>query len=471
MPNQMAEKTLLVSGMVCSSCETRIQKRIAREPGVESARVDYKTGLLRLRYDPGIVDIPKITNIIAEMDYSATESDGAPPSGKLTELARSVGVVFLLLGVAFVGNRLGLFSLMNVFPEAEAGMGLGMIFLTGVLTSVHCLAMCGGINLSQTALSAKAIEGGKESLSPTFLYAAGRVLSYTLIGAAVGGVGSAFSLSSTGKAGIQIVAGIFMALMGMNLMGLFPRLRRIIPRLPNFFGGKHKGSGRNGPFFVGLLNGFMPCGPLQAMQLFALSTGSPVRGALAMAAFAVGTLPLTMGVGIFASRLGKRFMGKAIRVGAALVFLMGVSMLSSGLSLAGVALPSLSGDGEVITSRLESGKQLLETTLLPDAFQPVRVRPGVPLVWNISVDAASLNGCNNRIVFPTFGIEQKLAPGENIIEFTPDKPGIYPYTCWMGMITSRIIVGDVADSGENPEVDPSMLPEAGDEYAEDVPWL
>ncbi len=471
MRDRMVKTTLNVSGMVCAACAARIEKRLAREPGVAGARVDYAAGVLTLEHDPAAAPLSEITRILDGMDYAATEA----AAGGRRDIARSLGTVLILLGVAYAGSRLGILSLANMFPEAEAGMGLGMIFLTGVLTSVHCLAMCGGINLSQTALAAPAggagSDGARGSLTRVLPYAAGRVLSYTAIGGVIGGVGAVFSLSAAGKAGIQLAAGAFMVLMGLNLMGLFPGLRRFIPALPRFFGGDASGAWRRGPFLVGLLNGFMPCGPLQAMQLFALSAGSPVRGAAAMLAFSLGTLPLTMGLGVFAARLGKRFMGKAIRVGAALVFLMGLSMLGSALSLAGVVVPGFSGGGDVVEARAGAGRQTLETALLPDAFPPVRVRAGVPLVWTIHADASSLNGCNNRILIPGFGVERKLVPGENVIEFTPDAPGIYPYMCWMGMIVSRIIVGDVEDSGETPAFDPSVLPEPDGEYIEDVPWL
>jgi sulfite exporter TauE/SafE len=78
------------------------------------------------------------------------------------------------------------------------------------------------------------------------------------------------SLSLNVKAGLQIFAGLFMIMMGFNMAG-FSTFRKFQIRLPH---AACKAKNKSGsPFIVGLLNGLMPCGPLQTMQLFALGTG------------------------------------------------------------------------------------------------------------------------------------------------------------------------------------------------------
>ena len=66
----------------------------------------------------------------------------------------------------------------------------------------------------------------------------------------------------------------------------------------------------------------------------------------------------------------------------------------------------------------------------------------MPVRWIIRAEEEDINGCNNEIYVPEFNLRKKLVPGDNIIEFTPSKTGIYSYSCWMGMIKSRIIVVD-----------------------------
>ncbi len=476
-------RTAAVSGMVCADCASRIGKRLAAEPGVVSAQADYNRNTLRVTFDPEALPWARITEILDRMGFGLTDAPDAPASGAggVGKTLRQVaGAALVLVALYWIAARSGLLTLFNIFPRAESGMGTAAVFVVGLLTSAHCIAMCGGINLSQAVSTPAGSGGGRggHAAAPVLLYGAGRVVSYTVIGAVVGGLGSVLRLSGGAQGCIQIAAGLFMVLMGLNLAGLFPWLRRLVPHLPRSLSAAVGAASGRGPLYVGLLNGFMPCGPLQTMQVFALSTGSPAKGALAMFAFALGTLPLTMGLGMIASSLGRRFLGTAVRVGGVLVLLMGLAMLGNGLTLAGFVRPRFSGDEEIAEAVISAQghgdgrgmpRQTLETDLRPDAYPALRLRAGVPVVWRITAAAENINGCNNRFFIPEYNIEHRLTPGENVIEFTPERPGVYPYMCWMGMIASRILVGDVEDSGAVPAFDASALP--AQETEEDIPWL
>ena len=465
-PEADERATLRISGMVCRSCESRIDKRLAAEPGVGLAKANYRKNTLELSFDPGRVSLDRIGAILDEMGYGLSGPAAGGDAGKFS-LNQALDLIIFLLAFYLLASHTGLLDLLNVFPEAEEGMGYGTILIVGLLTSGHCLAMCGGINLSQTALGGSGAKGA--DYSSTFLYGAGRVVSYTLVGAAAGGLGSAVSFSAGAKGLVQAAAGLFMIILGVNLLGMFPWLRRFMPRLPSLFSRNAGGVSRT-PLYVGLLNGFMPCGPLQAMQIYALSTGSPISGGLAMFFFSLGTLPLTMGLGIAGSYLGRRFLGKAIQAGAVLVLAMGFGMLGNGLRLAGFSTPSLASDAEAAVAMVADGRQTVVSELASSYYPAIRVRSGIPLRWNLHVGAGTLNGCNNRIVIPEFGIEKKLVPGDNFIEFTPSRAGVFPYTCWMGMIYSRIIVGDVDDTGDAAKIDPSLLPTPDEDYDSKLPW-
>jgi hypothetical protein len=99
--------------------------------------------------------------------------------------------------------------------------------------------------------------------------------------------------------------------------------------------------------------------------------------------------------------------------------------------------PATSGPAE---AKVENGTQSVLTVFGSNNFVPIIVKAGVPLKWTIRIAASDLNGCNNAIVIPGWGIKKKLVPGDNIIEFTPVKAGAIGYSCWMGMIRSRITV-------------------------------
>ena len=168
--------------------------------------------------------------------------------------------------------------------------------------------MCGGINLSQCIPVA---DDGNEKTSknkiifPSLLYNTGRVISYSVIGFLLGGMG--MLLTGGGGMGIplllqgilKIIAGLFMVIMGINMLGWITLLRKFQIRFPQRLTDKinKKRRRENRPFFVGLLNGLMPCGPMQSMQIIALGSGNPVSGAAAMLMFSLGTVPLMLGFG------------------------------------------------------------------------------------------------------------------------------------------------------------------------------
>ena len=173
-----------------------------------------------------------------------------------------------------------------------------------------------------------------ERLRPSFLYNLGRVISYTVIGGIVGGLGSVISFNGVMRGAVALFAGVFMIIMGLNMLHIFPWLRRFSLRMPKFLFKNMRGKS-NSPLYVGILNGLMPCGPLQAMQLFALSTEDPIKGALSMMAFSIGTVPLMFTFGALSSIISKKLTAKFMMLSAVLVMILGLGMLNTGLSMSG----------------------------------------------------------------------------------------------------------------------------------------
>jgi sulfite exporter TauE/SafE len=310
--------------------------------------------------------------------------------------------------------------------------------------------MCGGISLSQCAGCGDCENNVSSKLKPGFLYNLGRVISYTILGGIVGALGSVFSLSLKGKSIISLIAGAFMIVMGINMLNITPALRKLMPRLPKSITDKidSKKNG-NGAFIVGLLNGFMPCGPLQAMQIYALGTGSFLTGALSMFIFSLGTVPLMFAFGAFSSLISLKFTKQMMKITSVLVIILGVVMGNRGLLLSGINVSeailspmgiSLSKDNKNADAVIKDGYQTVTTNLEPGRYQPINVYAGVPLKWTIVVEEGKLNGCNNELIIPAYGKQQKLEIGENVIEFTPTQAGTITYTCWMGMISSTITI-------------------------------
>jgi sulfite exporter TauE/SafE/copper chaperone CopZ len=449
--------------MTCPSCAKRIEKKLGGTRGVERANVSYETGTATIVFDESTSSVGALTDAIESLGYRVAFGASAARNESRHLAGALILIAVLYMIVSRHGGDLG--GIFNFFPQAEAGMGYWMLFVTGVLTSVHCVAMCGGINLSQCL--AKRDGAGNSptseiaSMKPAFLYNAGRVVSYTAVGGLVGALGSVVSLTGVMKGAIQIAAGVFMVLMGLNMLGMFGFLRALTPRMPQslalWLEGRKKGKG---PLIVGLLNGLMPCGPLQAMQLYAMGTGSPVKGALAMLAFSLGTTPLMFGLGVFGSMMSEKFAGKAMKAGAALVMVMGVVMLNNGVTLSGLdsaAAPvsvSTSARNEAAQSetRISGTVQEVTSELPRRGYPSITVNVGSPVRWNLHAEKGRINGCNNAIVIPEYKIEKRLQVGNNIIEFTPTRAGTFRYSCWMGMIRGTITV---LENGATAESEPT----------------
>ena len=443
---KLVEKKIILEGMSCIGCEQNIEKALGKLDGISKINVSYASNSALISYSPEKIDLEKIYRTIKKSGYSVVLSDEDRKEENSTTTTILIGLILVGLYV-IVKNTIGF----NIFPQVTQSMGYGMLFVAGLFTSIHCIAMCGGINLSQCA---GCIENESNTiyhkLKPSFLYNLGRVTSYTILGGIVGSLGSVFSVTLQGKALISIMAGIFMIIMGVNMLSIIPSLRKMIPRLPRKLIGKiNSKRNENGPFIVGLLNGFMPCGPLQAMQLYALGTGSFLAGALSMFLFSLGTVPLMFAFGAFSSLLNSKFKSQMMKVSAMLVIILGLVMSNRGFSLAGVNIEDkiLSPIGIKLEETKPSSQammvnnyQTVTTILDSGSYEPITVYAGVPLKWTIVAKNGSLNGCNNEIVIPEYGYQKKLEVGNNVIEFTPKSTGTITYTCWMGMIRSKIIV-------------------------------
>jgi cytochrome c biogenesis protein CcdA len=301
-----------------------------------------------------------------------------------------------------------------------------------------------------------------------------------------------------------------MVIMGVNMLGLFPALRKLRLCMPGALAGKigacQDGVGRlvrNGPLMVGLLNGLMPCGPLQSMQIVALASGNPFAGALSMFLFSLGTVPLMLGLGSLVSALGRKFTKWVMTVGAILVVVLGLALLSQGGSLSGVLQPNRLiiiilglcavgivsaipfrrvGNRAVLATatlvlaavaifawnpgadantkveeggsvQIVDGKQVVKSTLAPGRYPNITVAVGTPVKWTIYAPEGSINGCNGSIIIPEYGIDHyAFQTGDNVIEFMPGETGRFTYSCWMGMIRGSITVAEdvVAEAGDSP---------------------
>ena len=469
MRDNVKEVILKIEGMVCVNCENLIEDILLDNNGVNKVEVSYTKGLAKINYNENKTSINDLIRVISEngykvIDFSNEVNEDLSNKNKKSK-KRDIDcankdedntflIIIIILGVILLLKKFGVSNIFSVFPTPNENTSYSMLFIIGLFTSLHCVSMCGGINLSQCINYNDTIDKGTLStIKPAFLYNLGRVISYTIFGAIVGGIGSIISFTGWMQSLIQLIASIFMIIMGLNMLNIFPWLRKLNPRMPKIFAKKFKSKNNNSPFFIGLLNGFMPCGPLQAMQIYAISTGSVTKGAISMFLFSLGTVPLMFGLGTLRSYMSKKFANKIMKFGAILVIVLGFSMFNNALALSVINFSQGSENDSGVRAEIQDNIQVVTTKLKGGTYEPIIVEVGKPVKWNIQVSNGSLNGCNNKIIIREYEIEKSLEMGDNIIEFTPTEAGTYTYSCWMGMLRSKIYV---VNPGQEPEISENL---------------
>ena len=301
--------------MICRSCTDEVSGMLLRTKGVVKATVSYRKALAEVSYDPALVSPDELERRIKSLGYETGERSLAERLLDLGCAALTVLLVWLLL-------RWG-----GASPEIGSA-SFGALFLVGFSTSPHCLGMCGGILLSACA----GHDGRKAQLGAALGYNGGRMISYTVLGAVFGALGTVLTYTLSMKSMLFTMLGLVVALLGLNMWGLLPALpslpgeQNAVCRLPDRFR-------RQTPLLVGLLTGLMPCGALYAARLCAMSSGSAGNGALLMLAFSLGTVPLMLLFASLGALLPRGWTKYLRKFGAELVTSMGLKMLIGGLLL------------------------------------------------------------------------------------------------------------------------------------------
>jgi sulfite exporter TauE/SafE len=243
-----------------------------------------------------------------------------------------------------------------------SGVNLLPIFIIGLLGSVHCVGMCGGIVSAFSTMStgrppfpvplvaqgaALAQISSADTALHSLAYNAGRIGSYMVAGALAGGiVGSAYTFSkiSMFQIGAYWLANLMLIALGLYLMDAWrgltvleaagkklwkrvqPLTKKLVPIDSPFK-----------MFALGGLWGWVPCGMVYSVLLTAMMSGSAISGASVMLAFGLGTLPMLFAIGMFGAGMKTRLQNRKVRIVSGLVVLgfglLGLARVSGGLEL------------------------------------------------------------------------------------------------------------------------------------------
>lgn len=349
------------------------------------------------------------------------------------------------------------------------------LFAVGLVTSIHCVFMCGGLVLTYAV---KGAESGPwyRRLVPHLAYQGAKILSYATVALLLGGLvallGRAVDITPF-RNWLMVVAGVYMVLLGIGMTGKVKALRYLTPRPPKFLINalsrnrkKASADAAEGhaslatPLSFGLLTGLMPCAPLIAAQASAMASGSPLLGAWAMVGFGLGTMPLMLLFGFASSLLSRRFQDKLQIVAAIAVAIFGFVILNRGLMLVGSPVTfdtvrtAVVGSPVVASQDTSAFKKGADGVVeIPISIENVRFIPQIVSIpantpVRLVVDRKEANACSAQLSIPSAGVLVNLADNAvTTVDVPATAAGTYTLTCGMGMMSGSLVAGGSAGSG------------------------
>lgn len=448
----MLNKKVHISGMHCRSCEILIEEELKKIKGVTDVSVSHKDGVADISFRDKLNSYD-VKNAVECAGYCIGENTKLPYFSKNKRDYIELGFAFFIATVLFlIAKKFGLFDLAGSVKGSYSS--LPVVFIVGLTAGIStCMALIVGLVLGTSAKFAKANPEASEieKFVPHLYFNLGRIVSYFIFGALIGLAGSFFQLS-TSVLGLLIVAvGFVMLLLGSQLIDIFPFLKSVSFTLPKnlfkFLGVKEKTEAKysdKNSALLGASTFFLPCGFTQAMQLYAISTGSPIQGALTMGVFALGTTPGLLGVGGLTSVIKGQSSKLFFKTAGVIVVFLALFNVSNGLNLLGVKSIFAKTTATSIDKNVKivNGVQVVKMSQKTNGYNPSKftIKKGVPVKWIVTSE--SIYSCASSIVSQQLGIRTSLKLGENIFEFTPTQVGTIRFSCSMGMYTGSFNVID-----------------------------
>nr|MDD3720653.1 sulfite exporter TauE/SafE family protein [Candidatus Gracilibacteria bacterium] len=422
-----------VYGMHCKSCEVLLENNLQSIHGVKINKIDSKNGTLDIdiNEDKLIHDIEKQIN---KSGFSV-EQETKSTKNNINDYLIIIIIALVLLIFYFILNNFKLFGFLGSFKEVTIGVAI----ITGIVASVSsCLAITGGIiiGFSRYIDDSKGI-GSHIKVQGSFHL--GRIIGFTIMGGLLGLFGGFLGFSVGVYNVLLIIAGVVMFYMGLNILKIVPSITHFGISMPKKL--SHKILNIKNPVFapiVGALTFFLPCGFTQSMQIIAVSSGNFINGAMIMGAFALGTFPVLLLVGIGSSYVKDRKFNLLNKIIGVFIIFFAISILRGASNLISFSNNSTNNNQEITstnnsnliemnvghngnnlepeTINLEYGKNYkliitpthdgigcMVTMIIPQINNTVNtIKKGIPIEY----DLVNLKKGNYRVVCGTMGMYQ-----------------------------------------------------------------
>ena len=461
--SKLKNKLIPIKGMHCRSCEILIEEELLKVEGIHKVNVSEKKGVAEIFYRGEVLDA-HIENAVCSSGYSLGKDSKSWISRNPKDYDDLIKAGIALVAMYFVAKGLGFFNV--AFNSSNNLASLPVVLLVGLTAGLStCMALVGGLVLGVSARFSEKHPGATslQKFKPHIIFNLGRIFSFTILGGTIGYFGSFLQLGPSSIGFLTILVGIVMLLLGLQTVGIFPKLEKLritLPKVLYKLAGidtqKQSEYSNKGSFLLGGLTFFLPCGFTQAMQLYAIASGSALTGALTMGVFALGTAPGLLGIGGLTAVIKGAFAKPFFKFVGLMVIALSLFNISNGLNLTGLTLPTIGSASATSSSKvsdpnvtIENGVQLVRMTQSGNGYSPrsFTIQKGIPVKWVIT--STNANTCAASILSSQLGIRKYLNLGENIIEFTPSETGTIKFSCSMGMYTGsfNVVDGAVSNTG------------------------
>jgi sulfite exporter TauE/SafE len=386
-------------------------------------------------------------------------------------------VILVMIGIVFITIAIGLAVIQSNPQTIDMANTSGTMsqlivaFVTGLTTGgLSCLAVQGGLLASSLAHQieqdyVEQVQRRKthkrlkvqspirsNSALPIALFLAAKIVTYTVLGAFLGLLGSYLTLSPATRAFLMIAIGVFMVGNALRMFNVHPIFRYFSIQPPKFITRyirrTAKGTDTFTPLFLGALTVFIPCGVTQAMMAAALGTGSAAMGAALMFAFTLGTSPVFFVIAYLTTELGSRLEKFFMRFVAVVVLVLGFTTVNSGLNILGspLSFQNLTRNlfppnnvSAAAQSTVRDGDVVLYVQ--NEGYFPQRIAAPAGKAFTLNLVTNKTYSCSRDFVIPALDFYQLLPDTGTVQVSVPaqEKGSTLFFTCSMGMYTGQIV--------------------------------
>lgn len=328
-----------INGMHCANCELFMQLELCKIPNVKAVKADATAGQVQLEFTGDRPSEQQLHALITEYGYQVVAEQTPRDYSANTKNLLLALVLAIAIGLLFLGTER---ASTNIFSDSKVS-GILTYLLLGIAASLSsCAALVGGLILS---FSNDWNSNTGRKPFPQLQFHLGRLTAFIILGGLLGLAGTSLQLSMELTVALVVITSFAMIVLGLQMLNIFPTLNKLQLKLPGNLGGqilaKSSSSARFSPLLIGIGTFLLPCGFTLTAQAQALSSGSFTGGALIMGAFAIGTLPVLLIIGLSARyfTLNKNSNDLFLKTAGIVVILFALFTINNQLNVLG--LPSI----------------------------------------------------------------------------------------------------------------------------------